>query len=76
MITARDWAKADYLVSHLTDADKRLILKVQNYAELMKAYPQHPTAKKRIEDYLTLLATRLKVSRNVADALSCFAVTP
>jgi hypothetical protein len=69
--TERDYA--EYLQKHLIDGDKKIIRIVQDAVELAWSRPtmkQH--YKKVARDGVALLAQRLRVSEEVADALCCY----
>ena len=74
-ITPTDWAEAEWIEqNYLNEGDKKIILRVQRYAELLHKHPESTFMRARIESTVSLLANRLKVSEPVANALSCFEV--
>lgn len=78
MITARDWAEAEWLeANHLNEGDKKIILRIQDYAEKAYRMPRHKEFLLiRQQESIAGLARRLKVSESVANALSCFVIIP
>jgi hypothetical protein len=76
VITKEDWAQAEWLETYyINDWDKKVILRIQRYSELLAQYPDSDPTRARIEASIALLAKRLKVSESVANALSCFEVS-
>jgi hypothetical protein len=73
VITKTSVEYAEYLEKHLIEGDKKIIRIVQDAIELSWSRPTMTQHYKRIaRDGIALLAQRLRVTEEVADALCCF----
>jgi hypothetical protein len=73
MPTKTDVDYAEYLHKYLIEGDKKIIRIVQDAVELAWSRPTMTQHYKKIaRDGIALLAQRLRVSEEVADALCCY----